>query len=119
VGEKGDKGASCSTDGTIPYSRRSPIAMLKPEPSLVSWRSPLREGAVGIAACQAGSPWMWSPTVPTDAEPVTATGATDIQDSSTRIADSAGLNEGGEGGRRLETAWCTGQCAGPNLHGRV
>jgi len=32
---------------------------------------------------------------PTDAEPVTAIGAIDIRDSSTRIADSAGLNEGG------------------------
>ncbi len=48
----------------------------------------------------------------TDAEPVTAIGATDIQDFSTRTADSANLNEGGKCRRRLESAWCTGQCAG-------
>jgi len=28
--EKGDKGASCSTDNIIPYSLRSPIAMWSP-----------------------------------------------------------------------------------------
>ncbi len=118
-GGERDKGASCSTDDTIPYSLRSPIAMLKSGPSLISWRSPLREDAVGIATCQAGSSWMWSPTRPTNAELVTAMGATDIRGSSTPTADSAGLNEGREGGRRLETAWCTGHCAGPNLYGRV
>lgn len=44
------------------------------------------------------------PTGSTDAEPVTAIGATDIRDSSTRTANSADLNEGGEGRRRLKTA---------------
>lgn len=39
---------------------------------------------------------MWSPIGPTDAEPVTAIGATDIRDSSKRTANSAGLNEGDE-----------------------
>jgi len=86
-GEKRDKGASCSTDDTILYSLRSSIAMLKPNRYLV--RGDLREDAVGIAACQAGSSWIWCPTDPTDAEPVTAIGATDIRDSSMRTGDSA------------------------------
>ena len=52
---------------------------------------------------------MWSPT---DVEPVTAMDATDIQGSSKRTADSAGLNEGGEGLHRLEKARQACQCAG-------
>jgi len=35
------------------------------------------------------------------------------------ILYSADLTEGGEGRRRLETTWCTGQCAGSNLFGRI
>ena len=34
--EKGDKGASCSTDNIIPCSLQSPIALPTPEPSLSS-----------------------------------------------------------------------------------
>jgi len=56
---------------------------------------------------------------PTDAEPETTTGATDIRDSSKRTADSAGLNEGGEGVHRLEKARRAGQCAGPSRCRRV
>jgi len=117
--EQGDKGASCSTDDIIQYSLRSPIALLTPEPSMTSCRSPLREDPVGIAAGQASSPWMWSSTDPTDAEPVTAIGATDIRDSSKRTADSAGLNEGGEDEHRLEKARRAGQCTDPSLYRRV
>lgn len=62
---------------------------------------------------------MWSPTRPTEAEPVTDTGATDIQDSSKRTADSAGLDEGGEDGHRLKKAQREGQCTGPSPRGRV
>jgi len=62
---------------------------------------------------------MWSPTHFTDAEPETTTGATDIRDSSKRTADSAGLNEGGEGVHRLEKARRAGQWAGPSSRGRV
>ncbi|MCJ1455415.1 hypothetical protein MMC28_005770 [Mycoblastus sanguinarius] len=102
--EKGDKGASGSTDNTIPYSLPSPLASPNPEPPLVSWRSPLREDAVGSAADQTGSPWMWSPTRPPDAESMTVRGATGIRDSSKRTVDRAGLNEGGEGVYRLEKA---------------
>jgi len=117
--EKGNKEASCSTNVIMPNSLRSPIALPTPESSLGSWRSPLREDAAGIAAGQTGSPWMWSPTGPKDAELVTAISATEIQDSSKRTADSAGLNEGGEGGHRLEKARRAGQCAGPSRCGRV
>ncbi|KAF6238790.1 hypothetical protein HO173_003297 [Letharia columbiana] len=94
--EKGDKGASYSTDNIIPYSLRSPIASPNPDSSL--WRSPLQEDAVGSAVDPAGSSWMWSAT---DVEPVTAMDATDIQGSSKRTADSAGLNDGG-GVQRVE-----------------
>ena len=52
---------------------------------------------------------MWSPT---DVEPVTAMDATDIQGSSKRTADTAGLNEDGEVVHRLEKARRPGQCAG-------
>lgn len=45
---------------------------------------------------------MWSPIGPTDVEPVTAIGATNIRNSSKRPADSAGLNEGGESTHRSE-----------------
>ena len=107
--EKGDKGAYCSIDNIIPYSLRSPIASPNPEPPLVSWRSPLREDAVGSVADPAGSAWMWSPTNPTDVEPATAIDATDIRRSSKRTADSAGLDEGGEGVQRLEKARRAGQ----------
>jgi len=62
---------------------------------------------------------MWSLTHFTDAEPETTTGATDIRDSSKRTADSAGLNEGGEGVHRLEKARRAGQCAGPSRCRRV
>ena len=47
---------------------------------------------------------MWSPTSPTDVEPVTAMDATDIRLSSKRTADSAGLNEDGEGVQGLKKA---------------
>ena len=50
---------------------------------------------------------------------MTAMSATDIRDSSKRTADSAGLNEGREGGHRLEKAWRAGQCAGSRRYGRV
>ena len=62
---------------------------------------------------------MWSPTHFTDAEPETTTGATDIRDSSKRKAGSAGLDEGGESGHRLEKVRRAGQCAGPSPCGRV
>ena len=57
---------------------------------------------------------MWSPTRLMEAEPVTATGVTNIRDSSKRTADNAGLNEDGEGIHRLEKARRTGQFAGPS-----
>ena len=57
---------------------------------------------------------MWSPTRLTEVEPVTATGATNVRDSSKRTADSAGLNEGGEGVYRLEKARRAGQFASPS-----
>ena len=60
----------------------------------------------------AGSAWMWSPKNPTDVEPTTAMDATDIRRSSKRTADSAGLDEGGEGVQRLEKARRAGQYAG-------
>ena len=100
--EKGDKEAYCSIDNIIPYSLRSPIASPNPELPLVSWRSPLREDAVGSMVDPAGSAWMWSPTSPTDVVPATAMDATGIRRSSKRTADSADLNESGEDVQRLE-----------------
>ena len=117
--EQGNKEASCSTSVIIPNSLRSPTALPTPEPSLSSWRSPLREDAAGIAAGQADSPWTWSPTGSTDAEPVTAIDATDIRDSSKRTADKAGLNDGGESTHRLEKVRCAGECVGLYYRGRV
>lgn len=106
--EQRDKGVNYSADNIIPYSLRSPLASLNPEPPLVSWQSLLQEDAVGSVADRAGSPSMWSPTHLTEAEPVTATGATNVRDSSKRTADCAGLNKGGEGVHRLEKARRTG-----------
>ena len=117
--EKGYKGASCSTDSIIPNSPRSPIALPTSEPPLVSWRSPLREDAVGPTADLAGSPWIWSPTRPTDAEPMTVMEDSNIRDSSKRTADSASLDEGGEGVRRSEKAQRAGQRASPYPYRRV
>ncbi len=57
-----------------------------------------------------------SPTLSTDAE--TTTGATDIRDSSKRKPGSAGLDEGGESGHRLEKVRRAGQYAGPSPYGR-
>lgn len=71
---------------------------------------------LGPAADEVGSTWIWSPTRLTDAEPVT--GATDIRGFSKRTA-AAGLNEGGEGGHRLEKARFAGQCTGLIPCGRV
>ena len=81
---------------------------LNSEPPLVSWQSLLQEDTIGPAADQAGSSWMRSPTRPMDTQPVTAMGAADIQDFSKHTADSACLDEGGEGGHRLEKARCIG-----------
>ncbi len=117
--EKGDKGASYSTDVIIPNSLRSPITLPTPKSSLGSWRSPLREDATGIAAGQADSPLMWSPTGSTDVERVTAKGATDIRDSYKRTADSTGLNEGGESTHRSEKVRCVGEYVGFYCRGRV
>lgn len=117
--KKENKGASCSTDNIIPYSLQSPLMPPIPELPLVSWRSLLRKDVVGSMPDQVGSPWMWSRTRPTDAEPVKAMGATDIRDSSKRTADTAGLNEGGECVHRLEKARRAGQCAGPCPYGRL
>lgn len=105
---------NCSTDNIIPYSLRSPLASPNPEPPLVSWQSLPQEDAVRSVADRAGSPSMWSPTHLTEAEPVTATGATSFRASSKRTADSAGLNEGGEDVHRLEEARRAGQFAGPS-----
>ena len=55
----------------------------------------------------------------TDAEPETTTGATDIRDTSKRKAGSAGLDEGGESGHRLEKFRRTSQCAAPSPYRRV
>ena len=41
----------------------------------------------------------------TNVEPIIAIDVTDIRGFSKRIADSADLNEGGEGVYRLEKAW--------------
>ncbi len=59
------------------------------------------------------------PTHFTDAEHETTTGATNIRDSSKRKADSAGLDEDGEGMHRLEKVRYTGQCAAPSPCERV
>ena len=117
--EKEDKEANYYTNVIIPNSLRSSIALPTPEPSLGSWRSPLREDAAEIAAGQADSPWIWSPTDPTDAERETAKDATDIRDSSKRTADSAGLNESGESKHRSEKVRCSSECVGLHCHGRV
>ena len=111
------EGAAVQT--TSSHTLRSPIASPNPEPPLVSWRSPLREAAVGLVTDPTGSAWMWSPTSPTDVEPVTAMDATDIRGSSKRTADSAGLNEGGEGVQGLEKARREGQYAGTSSCGCV
>jgi len=117
--EQGNKGASCKTGVIIPNSLRSPIVLPAPEPSLGSWRSPLREDAAGIAADQADSPWMWSPTGPTDAKRVSAKGATNTQDSYKRTADNTGLNKGGESTNRSEKVRCADECIALHCRGRV
>ena len=112
--EQRGKGVNCSTDNIILYSLQLPLASPSPEPSLVSWQSPLRGDTVGSVADRAGSPLMWSPTHLTEVKPVTATGATNVRDSSKRTADSAGLNEGEEDVYRLKKARHTGQFASPS-----
>lgn len=112
--EQSGKGVNCSIDNIISYSLRSPLASPNPELSLVSWQSPLREDAVGSVADRAGSPSMWSPTRLMEAEPVTATSATNVRDSFKGTADITGLNEGWEDMHRLEKARRTGQFAGPS-----
>ena len=90
-----------------------------PKPALISWRSPLREDAVGLVADPAGSLWIWSPATYTDVEPVIAIDATDTRGFSKRTADNAGLNEGREDLYRLEKGRGEGQCAGTYPYGYV
>ncbi len=130
-GKSSNKGGTASDGefGAVPISSKRTVATL-PLLDRDKMKILVKILTAAVASTPEATAWFLSSKVGSKAPSpsatpasmtgsVTDTTATDFQDSSKQIADSAGLSESGESGQWLKKAWREDQRAGLSPCGRV